>query len=226
MKRSHSPDTPSDADEDTDKEPRPSTHPRGLSPPPSPSPTPQIILDRIRTHNAIAPHYNDAEIAQQCLEVFLLFNFTADVPPDEVTRITNQKINEFEVEFSYDASAVDSPKTPRTPSQARLNKTLLFLSRIGRAVDLAPIPFQPNNQSLRPNSPELETPKPQNMGQRQEVDLEDEDEEAEAEAEADDEEAEDSDDAASTSMYSEPKKPQKGMNHCIQQLTLCSSQNG
>src|ERR1700685_856639 len=73
--------TPSDADEDKDKEPPPRIPPRGLSPSPSPSPTPQNILDRIRTHSAIAPHYNDAQIAQQCLEVFLLFNFTADVPP-------------------------------------------------------------------------------------------------------------------------------------------------
>src|ERR1700731_1531908 len=126
MKRSHSPDTPSNADEDTDKEPPPNTHPRGLSPPPSPLATPQTILDRIRTHNAIAPHYNDAEIAQQCLEVFLMFNFTADIPPDEVTRITNEKIHEFEAEFTYDASAVHPPSTPRTPSRARLNKTLLF----------------------------------------------------------------------------------------------------
>jgi hypothetical protein len=216
MKRSHSPETPSNADEDTDKEPPPHPPTRGLSPSPSPSPTPQNILDRIRTHTAIAPHYNDAEIAQQCLEVFLLFNFTADVPPDEVTRITNEKISEFEEEFSYDASSVDSPRTPRTPSQARFNKTLLFLSRIGRAVELDPIPFNPHLQSLRPNSPEHETPQPQNIGRTQEMDQEDEE----------DEEAWDSDDAASTSMYSEPKKPQKGMNLFVSTLKLCSSQNG
>jgi hypothetical protein len=154
------------------------------------------------------------------LEVFLLFNFTADVPPDEVTRITAEKINEFEGEFSYDASSVDSPRTPRTPSPARFNKTLLFLSRIGRAVDLSPIPFNPNLQSLRPNSPEHKTPKPQSIGHPQEMDHWEPDEKDE------DEEAWDGDDAASTSMYSEPKKPQKGMNLFVSTLKLCSSQNG
>jgi hypothetical protein len=80
MKRSHPPETPSNADEDTvktpseadhdedkDKEALPRIPTRGLSPSPSPSPTPQNILDRIRTHSAIAPHYNDAQIAESTM---------------------------------------------------------------------------------------------------------------------------------------------------------------